>query len=76
MEGAPGLMASLMYGRGTRVLECYRLQIKDVDFERGHVLVHSGRKGRDGAVMLPEKLVGLNDAHRDRVRIGVGRRPA
>ena len=69
MEGSPGLMASLMYGSGMRVLECCRLRIKDVDFGRGQVLVRDGKGGKDRVVMLPEKLVGVMETHRNRVRM-------
>jgi integrase len=34
LHGSPRLMAALMYGAGLRLLECARLRIKDVDFER------------------------------------------
>ena len=34
MDGQPWLMAALMYGTGMRLMECVRLRIKDVDFDR------------------------------------------
>ena len=34
LQGTCWLMASLMYGSGLRVLECCRLRVKDIDFER------------------------------------------
>jgi integrase len=46
MEGLPRLMATLLYGSGLRLLECCRLRVKDLDFERNHVSVRSGKFGR------------------------------
>lgn len=40
IDGAHALMAKLLYGSGLRLMECVRLRIKDIDFDRGrlHVL--------------------------------------
>ncbi len=38
LQGAPRLMASLMYGAGLRLLECCRLRVKDVDFARAEMI--------------------------------------
>ena len=53
MEGVPRLMATLLYGSGLRLLECCRLRVKDVDFNRNQTLVRSGKGDRDRATMLP-----------------------
>lgn len=37
MTGIYGLMASILYGTGMRLMECVRLRVKDVDFERGEI---------------------------------------
>jgi hypothetical protein len=34
MEGTTKLMAELIYGGGLRVMECCRLRVKDIDFDR------------------------------------------
>jgi integrase len=34
LNGTMWLIASLLYGNGMRLLECLRLRIKDIDFER------------------------------------------
>jgi hypothetical protein len=34
MDGTHALMARLLYGTGMRLMECVRLRVKDVDFER------------------------------------------
>ena len=48
MEGTYGLMARLLYGSGMRLMECVRLRIKDLDFERREIVVRQG-KGRQGS---------------------------
>lgn len=51
--GTPWLIASLLYGSGLRLLECLRLRVKDVDFERNTILVRSGKGDRDRVTVLP-----------------------
>ena len=52
-QGAPRLMAMLLYGAGLRLLECARLRVKDVDFATNQITVRSGKGGRDRVTMLP-----------------------
>jgi integrase len=40
-------MARLLYGTGLRVMEGLRLRVKDVDFERGQIIVHEGKEKRE-----------------------------
>ncbi len=54
-----GLMARLMYGAGLRLMECCRLRMKDVDVQRGQIVVRQGKGNKDRFVMLP---VSLKDA--------------
>lgn len=69
LEGTHRLMAMVLYGSGLRVLECCRLRIKDVDFERGQIHVVAGKGDKDRTVMMPEILVDDLRRHRDRVRL-------
>ena len=57
MEGVHGLMARLIYGAGLRLLECLRLRVKDIDFDRKEVLVRDGKGAKDRVTMLPSRLV-------------------
>jgi integrase len=56
LHGTPGLMASLLYGSGLRVLECARLRVKDVDLDRREILVRDGKGRKDRVTLLPESL--------------------
>jgi integron integrase len=56
LKGVPWLMASLMYGSGLRLLECARLRVKDVDFERREIAVRDGKGQKDRVTLLPETL--------------------
>jgi integron integrase len=61
-------MAELMYGSGLRLTELLRLRIKDLDLDRGQVVVRSGKGDKDRVTVLAESLVERLRAHRDRVR--------
>jgi integron integrase len=61
-------MASLMYGSGLRLLECARLRVKDVDFERSEITVRDGKGGKDRVTLFPAALKQPVRAHLARVR--------
>jgi integrase len=56
MDGVYGLMARLLYGTGMRLMECVRLRVKDVDFERRVILIRDGKGAKDRVTVLPESL--------------------
>jgi len=56
LEGDKWLIASLLYGSGLRLMECLRLRVKDVDFERREIAVRDGKGAKDRVTMLPETL--------------------
>lgn len=56
LSGREALMAGLLYGSGLRLMECLRLRIKDVDFERNEVTVRDGKGGKDRRTVLPASL--------------------
>ncbi len=56
LTGLHWLMGSLLYGTGMRLMECVRLRIKDVDFERGEIVVRQGKGAKDRRTMLPRSL--------------------
>lgn len=56
MEGLERLIAELLYGSGLRVLEAVRLRVKDVELERGEVLVRDGKGRKERVTILPQSL--------------------
>jgi integron integrase len=56
LEGPPRLCALLMYGSGLRVMETVSLRVKDVDFDRGEIVVRSGKGNKDRRVPLPASI--------------------
>lgn len=56
VDGQAGLMASLLYGAGMRLMEAVRLRVKDMDFGRREIIVRNGKGGKDRRVPLPRTL--------------------
>jgi integron integrase len=79
IEGTLGLMASLLYGSGLRLMECVRLRVKDVDFARQQLLVR-GKGGKDRITVLPKRfqkplrkhLKRVHELHRKDLQNGKG----
>ncbi|MBP1152803.1 integron integrase [Methylocaldum sp. RMAD-M] len=63
MDGVYGLMARLLYGTGMRLMECVRLRVKDVDFERREIHIRDGKGAKDRVTVLPESLRVALQAH-------------
>jgi integrase len=57
------LMAQLLHGSGLRLMECVRLRVKDVDFERREIPVREGKGMKDRVTMLPAPVCGPLQAH-------------
>lgn len=68
LEGTPRLMAELMFGSGIRLMELLRLRIKDVDLERGQLVIRGGKGDEDRVTVLPQRLEEKLRAHRERLR--------
>jgi integron integrase len=69
LDGTPGLVATLLYGSGLRLLECLRLRVKDLDFERDQIVVRGGKGDRDRITMLPTSIKSELRAHLAEVRV-------
>ncbi|MDH4319935.1 MAG: integron integrase [Desulfobulbaceae bacterium] len=63
------LMGALLYGSGLRLMECCRLRVKDLDFDRSAILVKFGKGAKDRMVPMPSVTV-------DRLRSQVARASA
>jgi site-specific recombinase XerD len=57
MSGPTWLMAGLLYGPGLRRIECCRLRVKDIDFERREILVRDAKGQKDRTTLLPVRLL-------------------
>jgi integron integrase len=68
LEGTPRLMAELMFGSGLRLTELLRLRVKDVDLERGQLVVRAGKGDKDRVTVLAASLQEKLRAHRERLR--------
>lgn len=68
MNGVYGLMARLLYGTGMRLMECVRLRVKDVDFERLEIIIRDGKGAKDRVTMLPESIAQDLQAHLEKRR--------
>ena len=69
MDGQVGLMASLLYGTGMRLMECVRLRVQDVGFDRNEITVRNGKGGKDRRVPLPRRVRERLAEQVERVRI-------
>jgi len=69
MTGVYQLMAKLLYGSGLRLMECVRLRVKDVDFERREITVRDAKGQHDRVTMLPASLVAPLQEHLKRVKL-------
>jgi integron integrase len=57
LRGVHSLIGGLLYGAGLRIMECVRLRVQDVDFDRRQILVRNGKGFKDRVTMLPDRTV-------------------
>ena len=63
LSGTHGLLARLLYGTGMRLMEGFRLRVKDLDFEQRQILIRNGKGFKDRVTMLPATLVEPLNTH-------------
>lgn len=63
LRGTHWLIGSLLYGTGMRLMEGLRLRVKDIEFERGEILIRDGKGFKDRVTMLPAALSGPLKQH-------------
>jgi integron integrase len=56
MQGLYRLMASLLYGSGLRLMECLRLRVKDLDFNRNQIIIQDSKGQNSRITVLPISL--------------------
>lgn len=68
MTGTTWLMAALLYGSGLRRMECCRLRVKDIDFNRREILVRDSKGEKHRPTVLPARLLKPLAQHLELVR--------
>ncbi|MBL0714137.1 MAG: integron integrase [Desulfosarcina sp.] len=56
MKNTHLLMARLLYGGGLRLMECLRLRVRNLDFERNLIYVRAAKGGKDRTTLFPRSL--------------------
>jgi integron integrase len=56
MHGIHLLMAKILYGSGLRLMECIRLRVQDLDFERNLIYVRAAKGNKDRTTLLPKSI--------------------
>ncbi|MFQ5583948.1 MAG: integron integrase [Calditrichia bacterium] len=80
MKGTHLLMAQLLYGGGLRLMECVRLRVQNIDFEKNHLYVRGAKGGKDRVTLLPgairedlqNHLLYVKQLHREDLANGYG----
>ena len=68
LSGTHQLMGKLIYGSGVRLMECLRLRVKDLEFDRQTLIVRDGKGAQDWVTVLPDSLIPLPKEHLQRVK--------
>lgn len=63
LDGSMWLLVSLLYGSGLRVMECLRLRVAEIAFDRLEILVRDSNGYKDRITLLPASLVEPLKAH-------------
>jgi len=56
LYGEKKIIATLLYGSGMRLMECLRLRVQDIDFEKNQITVRNGKGDKDRVTMLPQSI--------------------
>ena len=67
IEGIHALMAKILYGSGLRLMECVRLRIKDIDFDRKRIHV-LGKGDKWRSTILPQPIIRELKYHIEQVK--------
>jgi len=68
MKGTHSLMARLLYGGGLRLMECVRLRVLDLDFDRGLLYIRAAKEDKDRKTLLPSSVREDLQRHLQRVQ--------
>jgi len=67
IDGTHALMAMLLYGSGLRLMECVRMRIKDVDFDRKRIKAY-GKGSKWRSTILADPVILPLQNHMERVK--------
>jgi site-specific recombinase XerD len=56
-SGTMGIIISLLYGTGMRLLEGLRLRVKGIEFTRREIIAWEGNGNKDRVTVLPENMI-------------------
>ncbi|ABA88624.1 integron integrase [Syntrophotalea carbinolica DSM 2380] len=68
MTGTHLLMTQLLYGGGLRLMECIRLRIQGLDFERNLIYLRDGKGGKDRTTIFPASMKRALQKHVEKVK--------
>ncbi len=69
LRGNSALPNKLIYGTGMRIMECLRLRVQDIDFDRKQIAVRHGKGGKDRFTVLPPSLIASLQEHLEKGRL-------
>ncbi|MEO8200402.1 MAG: integron integrase [Gemmatimonadota bacterium] len=70
LDGTTRLISLLLYGSGIRLQECLRLRVKDLDLDRGEIVVRRGKGAKDRVTVMPEATRPMIERELEAVRRG------
>ena len=68
LDGVPRMIVALLYGAGLRLQECLELRVKDIDLERGQIVIRRGKGQKDRPTVLPTAVIEPLSRHLDAVK--------
>ncbi len=68
LQGVYQLMAQLIYGGGLSLNECFRLRVKDIEFEKNTLMIRGAKGDKDRQTLLPESIQPALQKHLQKVR--------
>lgn len=68
MNGTHLLMAQLLYGSGLRLMECIRLRVQNLDFDRGMLYVRAAKGGKERTTVFPKSVQTDMQRHLEQVK--------
>ena len=69
LRGMYALIGGLLYGGGMRLMETVRLRVKDVDFDRGQIVIRDGKGAKDRLTVLPDRIRPSLEKHLVRTKV-------